>query len=437
LPADSSNPHRPNAFEQILAHPYSSVTIVVLTAMGIVAVARHSSEFDDGYIAASRALVQGKDFYRAVPTDTYPPFSAWFFAAFTFLPVRLARGIWWVVCAVSLVTIVKMGWRLAGGSALEPLGRPRTPAREHIAFLIGHAIALQLSLNALTHCQTDLPIAALLILGCAAIAREKFVRAALWIGLAAAFKATPLLFAPYLLLRRRWVAAGLLVAVMIACNLLPDTIHRPDHGMWLSRWAGHYLTPMAKSNYVPGDWKNNLNNNQSLAGAAGRWLTSSPWEDSDELRSVHRPGTASALVTRSVFAGLCIGVMIPVTWAAWRRRTRLIPADTAPPAVDPHMIACGIIMLLMLLFSPNSSRAHFCVMYLAAFCVARIAVRPASSSLLRILLGIAVVSVTLSMHLRLPFTHGIEQIFLWVGVVMLSTIFLLLASCVALAELDR
>jgi uncharacterized integral membrane protein len=86
----------------------------------------------------------------------------------------------------------------------------------------------------------------------------------------------------------------------------------------------------------------------------------------------------------------------------------------------------------MLLLSPNSSRSHFCVMYLAAFCVARVAVRPKSSVWLRTLLAAAAIFSTLSIHVRLPGTHMIEQIFLWLGVVTLATICLLIASIMTL-----
>ena len=49
------------------------------------------------------------------------------------------------------------------------------------------------------------------------------------------------------------------------------------------------------------------------------------------------------------------------------------------------------------------------------------------------MLALAVLCSTLSVHVRLPGTGGIEQIFLWIGVAMFAAIFLLLASCIALA----
>ncbi|MDB5292885.1 MAG: hypothetical protein JWL69_4126, partial [Phycisphaerales bacterium] len=100
---------------------------------------------------------------------------------------------------------------------------------------------------------------------------------------------------------------------------------------------------------------------------------------------------------------------------------------------SPMMIECGIVMLLMLLLSPNSSRAHYCILFLPAFCVARLAVRR-PVGWVSILLWLAVIFSTLSIHIRLPGTMAAEQVLLWVGVVMFATIFLLAASTIALAE---
>ncbi len=429
----------PLFIQRILARPYTVISSVVLVAMGIVAVTRRNSEWDDVYVGSARLLLRGVDLYAELKSYTYPPFSAWVFIPFTPLPFRIARAIWYLIVAASLVILIKTSWRLANGPRLEgDLKHPPASWREQIAFWIGHACALQLSLNAVTHLQTDLPIAALLVVGCAAIARRRYFRAATWIGVAAAFKATPLLFAPYLLWRRQWRAAGWLVALAIGVSLLPDTIHHPPAGgTWLGEWNRLYLAPMARPTYIPGDWKNLLDNNQALAGAASRWLTSSWREDSENLRSVDRPGRASTAVIRATLAALYLAVLLPVAiapWLRWRsarthRPARLEQTELLP---DARMIECGIVLLLMVLLSPNSSRAHFCVLYLPAFCVARIAMRNDASTLLRAMLGLAVASATLSIHIRFSFTKEFEQILLWLGVVMFAAIFLLLASCTAL-----
>ena len=532
----------------LAAYPYTVATVVALGVMGIIAVARRSSEWDDVYVGSARELLAGRDFYQTIKGFTYPPFSTWFFIPFTWLPIRVARAIWFCVNAASLVALITLAWRLAGGRRLQPVeiqgksahaaktqagrpcyggdGEPRgeadiappreadiaplretdiaplrekdiaplretdiAPLREQIAFWVGHAIALQLSLNALTHLQTDLPIAALLMLGCAGIVREKYYHAAGAIGLAAAFKLTPLLFAPYLMLRRKWSAGLLLVAVSVGANLLPNLIAPPGGGIWLVRWAKQYLLPMARPGYVPGDWKNLLNNNQALTGAASRWITSSWREDSANLRTIDRPGyspeflrkriaakhrelsaeqvsrAASKVMVRAVWMALVAGVLLPVLIAlrvravanfdgrdgpdnlflvsmAQGERARRLASLTEdrrrlPALPDERVIECGIVLLLMLLLSPNSSRAHFCVLYLPAFCLARLAVRPGASRVLIALVALAVMACTLSVHLRLSVTMTVEQIFLWLGVVMFATIFLLLGSCVAIVQPAR
>jgi hypothetical protein len=299
---------------------------------------------------------------------------------------------------------------------MEPVtGKDAVGPREHLACLLGHACAFQFALNAMIHLQTDLLIGALLMAGCAAIAVGRFYPGATWIGLAAAFKATPLLFAPYLLWRRQWRAAGLLVGVAIAVNLLPNLVHPPPGGgLWLSRWCQQYLQPMTASTYRPGDWKNDLNNNQSLAGAVNRWLA----------------GRAGTGTIRASLAGSFILVMAPVLWLLWRRRAwpENVPQTSRP---DVRMIECGIVLLLMLLLSPNSSRAHFCILYLPAFCIARLAVDVAGPVLLRTLVIGAAISSTLSIHLRLPGTQVVEQWLLWLGVVTIATLLLLWACIVA------
>ena len=256
-------------------HPYTTVSLVALVTMGIGAVLKHSSEWDTVYVGAASVLRQGKDIYRDLIGYTYPPFSAWAMMPFTLVPIRLARGVWFAISAVCLIYLIKSAWRLSGGGRVEPLSNPIAGRpREQIAFLIGHAIALQLTLNGLTHLQPDILIAAMLMAGVAAIAGGRYFRAATWIGVAAAFKATPLLFAPYLLWRRQWVAACWIVVVAIGANLLPDTVHRPDNGgTWLGNWYHQYLRPMTsiqiRSRRLAGD---KLDNNQRIwPGVASRW----------------------------------------------------------------------------------------------------------------------------------------------------------------------
>jgi hypothetical protein len=193
----------------IASHPFTTLATLLLGLMGIVAVCRHSTEWDQVFLQSAKVLLAGKNIYLEMRDYTYPPFAAWVTLPFAYLPVRVGRGLWFLISAGSLVYLVKASWKLAGGPRLEPgQGAAPVPGREILASLIGQVIVLQFALNSLTHLQADLPIAAMLMAGCAAIEARRFVRGATWIGLAAAFKATPLLFMPYLLWRRQWTAAA-------------------------------------------------------------------------------------------------------------------------------------------------------------------------------------------------------------------------------------
>jgi hypothetical protein len=428
----------------VATHPYSLATIAVLVGLGIQAVAKSGSGWNQVYVMPAALLLQGRDFYREIPAFTYPPFSAWIFTPFVFLRPWAARAVWYLVCATALVYLCMKAWRLAGGSKLESPGRSTpTRRREQIAFLLGQAIAFKFVINVLSHLQTDLVIAALLMAGCAAIGAAHYFRAATWIGCAAAFKATPLLFAAYLLWRRQWLAAVWLLCVAVGANLLPDTIHRPpDGGVWSVHWYQRYLRPMGSATYLPGDWHNQLNNNQSIAGAVRRWLGTS-WRSAPKAFVVFdRPGAPTKNIIRMVYYVCCMSVLLPVLLVEWRRRRAREPAAVPLPKDELDLydasaipaasqIECGIVLLLMLLLSPNSSPAHFCVMLLPAFCIARLAVYTRGWGL-RALLALAILFSILSIHVRIPSTLAAEQILLWLGTISASAFFLLLACIAAL-----
>lgn len=425
----------------LLRHPYSAVLAVVLIIMGLGATFKHQSAWDKTGPGVSMLLRQGLDFYAIEKTFTYPPFQAWLNIPLTWLPLRPARAIWFILSAACLIYMIWESWRLAGGPRLEPVGEfADAKPREHWAFLLGLVCALQFALNSLTHLQSDLVIGALLTAGCAAIVSRRFMRAATWLGLAAAFKCTPLLFAPYLVWKRKPIAAAWLIIIAVGANVLPNTVRPPpQRGLWLAEWSHLYLAPMEQANYVPGDWKNQLDNNQSFAGAAKRWLMTTWRIAPGEFHVVDRLEHPSPAVIRWSYLLSCLVALLISGWAMWRRERSKGSEHASDATIQVHqwpsrdILECGIILLLMVLLSPNSSRAHFCVMLLPAFCIARLALGQKSRQLTA-LLAAAAISSTLSIHIRLNATLDAEQILLWIGVVMFAAIFLLWASIIALVK---
>jgi hypothetical protein len=206
--------------------------------------------------------------------------------------------------------------------------------------------------------------------GCLALSRGRDLLAATAFGFAAACKCTPLLWAPYLVWRGRWKPALLLLVVALGANLLPELISRPpDGGTWLQVWATRYLRPLAAPDRYPGTWGSDVLYNQSIAGAGQRWLVTQ-WEWTPEgVRVTTRPDAVSPgqlqTVVRGVEAAL-IGLSIVAL-----ARSR---ATGAGHQSERNVYEYGVVLALMLLLSPMSSKPHFGTLLIPGFALARLAV---------------------------------------------------------------
>jgi hypothetical protein len=339
---------------------------VLLAALAVPFVTRSRAEWDTVFVATTRHLLAGEDIYDQPHGYTYPPFQAVFAAPVAGLPRAAHRAAWFAVNAACLVYLLRTAWRLAGGGPL----RWRRDHPEHLALWLGLGVGLGFLLNALSHLQTDVVLAALVVGGVAHQTRGQPVRAATLLGLAAAMKCTPLLFAPYLLARGRVAAAAWLVAVAAGASLLPDLVARPaGGGTWLGKWYDYYLEPMTRPDYAPGVWASDILYNQSLVGLANRW-TRTAWEH-DGAKAVVRPAPPAATPAELrawllAGAGVCGGLALAGIVVARRR-----------PECDDGSVTvweCGTVIAGMLLFSPMSSAAHFGLLLLPGFALARAAV---------------------------------------------------------------
>src|SRR5262249_36821300 len=145
--------------------------------------------------------------------------------------------------ASALVILIMEAWRLSGGAALE--GNRPAPRREHLIFALGLLCGIFYALDALSNQQSDLVVAALVIIGCRLLIRDRGAGSGVMFGLAAGIKCTPLLWSGYLVWRKRWLAAGLMLLVALAINWLPELTHpRPTSQSRLEEWARRYLVPM-------------------------------------------------------------------------------------------------------------------------------------------------------------------------------------------------
>ena len=403
------------------SRPYTLLFLLLCIALAAPFVLRKVSEWDDVYIRAANHLCAGQTIYDPHDGYAYPPFMAFLSIPFTYLPPLGSRAVFYLVNVLCLAVMVRSAWRVAGGGELE--GAAATDKREHVIFLLGLACAFRYSFDALAHQQTDLIVGALVLGGCFLLQRARAWSAATCFGLAAAMKCTPLLWALYLVWRRQGRAAAWLLAVACGANLLPDLVNPSPHGgPWVGHWLAHYLLPMGGGEYLPGTWHSAILYNQSLSGLGQRFLVLD-W--STMLESVVRAnppgqGTVKALIYGGEFA-----LLLFCGWAlGWRSHGESVPLR---PAVE-----YSVVIAMMLLLSPMSSKPHFCTLLLPAFCLARLGVMTRD----RLQLGLVVAAIVVG-TLSIRGLVGVEfsTFMLWCGAVTWSTLLLLAGCVVALCRL--
>ena len=336
----------------------------------------------------------------------YPP-------AMAFLTVPLSNGsprlgalAWLAINAAALAVLMTGCQRLCGGPRpFEPLD-----GRWLLVFITAMLLNLRYTIAPLQHQQFDLVIAALVVGGCWALAAGRKAAAGISIGTAAAMKCTPLLFLPWLLWRREWKAAALLLTLAVGLNVLPDAVFPQTNGRRYGQdWIDSFAAAPARQG--PGQWFTEPSQNQSLAGTMARWFgrpsNAGPSEIDapgaaddraaiDNDRSAERDGENARLL-RIIVYGTSFLLLLTTVLVCGRPLKPLGQTPAGPPTSDaagqrldagshanadrhrprPTLqlaIESSAVCCLMLLLSPMTGKAHFVVMLLPCFLLARLAV---------------------------------------------------------------
>jgi hypothetical protein len=423
-------------------HPWTILGIVILSMHAVPVLLKRHSEWQEVYVRATEKLLNGGDVYRLEDGCSYPPFMALLAIPFTVLPPTLSRTVCFAINIVCIVCMWRLAWRMTGGGHLEGrmvsgvshdsgTGAFTRPARnEHLICFLGLACSARYGLNGIAHQQTDIVIGVLLLLGCWCLTRDRSLSAASCLGLAAAMKCTALLWCPYLLWKRQWKAACWLVVIAVGVNLFPNLVRTPEQGgLWLGEWLTRYVRPLAAGDHYPGDWGSWIIYNQSLSGAGNRWLTTQwSWQGSN-FEVTRSPEAPSPRTVKVIVYGIELAVLACVAGVLIRRRSsskEQRKTRECPTAILEHCL----VLLLMVLLSPMSSKPHFSTLILPGFTLARLAVYHGDVAL-RCLLGLAVLLSALS----LPLWGGrFAFIALWFGSDTWNALLLLLGSAYILAR---
>ncbi len=345
--------------------PLAVATAAVLTGLFIQTVTKRSGDWIPVYVEAARRLLAGEDIYQGIGY-AYPPFMAMIATPFVFLPPLAIRVTFFAMCALCAVVMVRTAWRIAAGP---PIDDPQPWGRQEWAVLLfGLLCGGPYILNTFNVQQSDLLIGALLIGGCLQLLNGRQVSGGALVGLAAACKLTPLLFCPYLFMRRQWIAGTVVGVVALAVNLLPNLISTPPQGgLWLTHWIAGSVVQGGEQTLGAVSGRMSALTNLSLSGTTHRVINTGLAFRDGRLNMVDQPTVETRNVI-GIFLGLVAGLGV-VSFAALLIATRRVAPLGLPP---PTAVEYAMVMCLMLLLSPMSSSAHFNILVLAGFCLARL-----------------------------------------------------------------
>jgi alpha-1,2-mannosyltransferase len=236
-----------------------------------------------GLVVRHSGDLYGSDFPYHRLRFTYPPMTALIFAALSVVPVSILR---WLFTAASIVSVGAGLWLTLGA-----LGYRRSALRAGVT-LIAAGVTLWLAPVQQTLGLGQVNLVLMLIIIADFCLPDTARAKGVGVGLAAGFKLTPLIFIPYLLLTRRFRAAGVSAAtfaltVVVSLVLLPSQSSK----FW---FGGLFLSPHRTGNnaYVA---------NQSLHGTLSRLIGDTP-------------AAQASWVVLSIIVGV-FGLLLAARWA--------------------------------------------------------------------------------------------------------------------------
>jgi Glycosyltransferase family 87 len=308
-------------------------------ALGLIAYCYHYWPVGGGaklYVGAAQCLWDGLPLQQCDKYFTYPPAVAFAMLPLLAAPTALINPIWYAVTLGTLTGCFMLS------VALIKRAMPVSWSDRDLAwlYLIAVVLSLKFLFAAIGNQSYDAVVVVLILGGLYALSEQRPVWSGIAFGIAAALKATPLLFLPYLLFTRRFAAAAVMLAALIVVSLLPDLVFTHSFsGGYFAAWLRNVGGPALSENLegLPHIfWSAGSATNYSLRGLIGTFM-----DDGDSLFRI---------VIYAVYAGYAL-IVAAIVLRSYRR---------------PWAIATdgALLLLSMLLMSPMTSLTHFSALIL-------------------------------------------------------------------------
>lgn len=316
-------------------------TVLLLLVIAAAYYPRFASRPDslELYPLGAEALLKGRALEVGAPGFTYPPTFAFLMIPFVPLPMWLRNLVWYAVLVGATWLSYRLCERLTIGSFPE-LSQGRKVIWLRVLSL---TLSLKFILAVLENQAYDVIVFLCVVAGLWGMQAGKDLRAAAGFALAAALKATPLLFLPYLLLRRR-VKLFLLCAVFYAgFSFLPDVFFTPKNAPsgYFVTWVRDLAVGSVRSKPVEEQtrhWEQANLLNQSLRGMV--------------YSVVSQPD--GAMSRRNILHAVYLGFGL-IVFALLLRTGRM------PQAL---LLDGSLVLISLLMLSPMTSKSHFVMLML-------------------------------------------------------------------------
>jgi hypothetical protein len=291
------------------------------------------------YPQAASCLLRGEMLQSCDIGFSYPPIFAFLMLPFEPMPLWLRSLVWYLVTIGATIGSFKLSEMIARRAIAIPLTVIELGWLRFLVLLL----TLKLVLAVFENQAYDSLVLVVLLCGLAALVTGREVWGGAGLALAAALKATPLIFLPYLLWKRHFVAAAAFTLVFLGASFLPDLFFTPAgaaHGYFVS-----WLRDVAGASFgvVPHGvpyafWAGPNIMNHSLHGLVSLNI--------DETTQ-HALNHAVLYAIDAAFV-IVVGALIMLT----PRRPESIAIDGS------------LLLISMLMLSPMTSRSHYVALIL-------------------------------------------------------------------------